>query len=111
MATIGEGKRITSLGSIFLLIENECSERDGAATIRNLESLLPFSTFPPIEDGDNHGSKQDFREQERDQIAVLPKPGGSPLKSFRDPRRILRWINDVNIAGRHCFLLERDSLF
>ncbi len=34
MATIGEGKRITSLGSIFLLRENECSERDGAATIR-----------------------------------------------------------------------------
>jgi hypothetical protein len=34
MATIGGGKKITSLGSIFLLIENECPGRDGTAAIR-----------------------------------------------------------------------------
>jgi len=66
--------------------------------------------FPPIEDGDNYRSEQAFREQERNQIAVLPQPGGSPLRSHRDPRRILRGGDDVNIAGRDGFLLERDAL-
>src|ERR1035437_2491504 len=54
--------------------------------------------FPPIEDGDNYRSEQAFREQERNQIAVLPQPGGGPLRSHRDPRWLPRWVDDIQIA-------------
>ena len=44
-------------------------------------SPMGLTMFPPNEDGDNHGGQQDFAEQERNQIAVLPQPGGGPSET------------------------------
>jgi len=81
LASTGNVRRIEGLtgeGSIFLMAENGCSGRDaydGIATVRSRpRQSYSLTPFPPNEDGDDYGGQQDFTEQERNQVTVLPKP-------------------------------------